>query len=214
MKIKSFINKSLYFSFFCIIVITLSSCKDDSLKQKELDLKQRELDLKEKELEIATQNNKISNDSSKKITNDTLKNIESKNKNFKEIIKDAKSKFREYLPKIERNHDGILDLMEIYTGDFTGDSLEDIAIFFTLSKKGTNSIIWEGIVFYENTGLDAKVIAGYEPNYLFHFDKIKSGKIYITKDEYTETDPHCCPSIHTPKELTIVQGKVYERDIK
>ncbi|MBX7044239.1 MAG: hypothetical protein K1X86_00250 [Ignavibacteria bacterium] len=131
------------------------------------------------------------------------------------IVSLAKSKFKSYLPKIEKDHDGKLDLMDIYTGDFTGDDKPDVAIYFTLSLlNGGNATAGQGIAFYENTVNDVKVIAGFEPDYTFYFDKIANGKIYVFKSEYAENDARCCPSIKIRKVLTIVNGRVQERDAK
>lgn len=143
-------------------------------------------------------------------TQNKTKELSVNKKSLKEIVADAKKKFNEYSPKIEKDHDGTLNSIEAYTGDFTNDGLEDVAIYFTLNFTGGNGLKWVGISFYKNDGSEAKVIAGFEPNYNFTFDRISEGKIFITKQEYKKDDPRCCPSIHTPIKLTITGNKVSE----
>lgn len=122
----------------------------------------------------------------------------------------AEKKFRQYLPKIEASQHGVLDLMEPHTGDFTGDGIEDIAIYFSLSSKdGGNALVSQGITLYQNTGSDVKVIGGFDPDYLFSFSRISDNKIYIEKLEYADDDPRCCPSIKQEKALTISGSTVY-----
>ena len=192
-----------------------------------------------KEQSIAFQNDvkntdtSVENNDQEKINNELKINVEHKESNLDnkqkeqdaltmsddvsidKILHVAKTKFKSYLPQIEKTNDAKLDLMDVYTGDFTGDGKEDVAIYFTLAPAGGgNALAGQGIVFYENTGRDVKVIAGYEPDYSFYFDKISGGKVFVFKTEYTENDARCCPSIKVKKALTIVNGKVQERDSK
>lgn len=121
-----------------------------------------------------------------------------------DAAKMAMKKFDQYLPGILKEHDAVIDLQEAVTGDFTGDGLEDVAIYFSLAPVGGgNAIVGQGLTLYKNTGKGVKVIAGYEPDYLFSFDKISNGKIHVTKLEYSENDGRCCPSIKTAHTLTI-----------
>lgn len=125
------------------------------------------------------------------------------------IIKLAQAKFDAYLPKIEKTNNAGLDGREAYTGDFTGDGLEDVAIYFVLTpKEGGNAIVGQGLTLYQNTGNDVKVIAGFEPDYMFSFRRIENGKIYIEKLAYAETDGHCCPSIKENRVLTVSGNKI------
>ncbi|MBN9336985.1 MAG: hypothetical protein J0I88_03945 [Chryseobacterium sp.] len=127
-----------------------------------------------------------------------------------EAVKQAEKQFVQYLPKILKSRDGILDVQQSYTGDFTGDGIEDIAIYFSLaSAEGGNAIVGRGMALYKNEGNKVKVIAGYEPDYLFTVDTISNGKIVIEKMEYAETDGRCCPSIRTKHTLTISGNRVY-----
>jgi hypothetical protein len=174
-----------------LLFFALASC-NNSKSEKELDLKERELLLREKELhlkEIQSNRHTIS-------TNDA--------------VRLAEKKFKKYLPKILESHYAILDGQESYTGDFTGDGIEDVAIYFSLaSSGGGNAIAGQGLTLYQNSGYDVKVIAGYEPETLFSFDKISNGKIYVKELEYAENDGHCCPSIETEHILTISGSKAY-----
>lgn len=128
----------------------------------------------------------------------------------KEAVLLAEKKFKQYLPRILKSHDAILDVQTTYTGDFTGDGLADVAIFFSLApRQGGNMLVGQGITLYQNLGNDVKVIAGYDPDYLFSFSRISDGKIYVEKLEYKEDDPQCCPSIKTEHALTISGATAY-----
>lgn len=126
-----------------------------------------------------------------------------------EAVKLAMKQFDDYLPKILKTYDGVIDLQDPHVGDFTGDGIEDVAIYWDIAPDGGNAIIGQGLSLYKNDGHKIKVIAGYEPDYLFAFDTIKNGKIIVEKLEYTEEDGRCCPSIKTKHALTIKGNKAY-----
>ncbi|BAP32960.1 uncharacterized protein CHSO_3923 [Chryseobacterium sp. StRB126] len=127
-----------------------------------------------------------------------------------EAVKLAVKQFEAYLPKILKTYDdGVIDLQDPHVGDFTGDGIEDVAIYWNIAPEGGNALIGQGLSLYKNDGHAVKVIAGYEPDYLFAFDTIKNGKIIVEKLEYTEEDGRCCPSIKTKHTLTIKGSKVY-----
>lgn len=130
-------------------------------------------------------------------------------------IEIAEMKFSQYLPKILESHssldlEAIVDTQTTYTGDFTGDGIEDIAIYFYLvPHEGGNMCLGQGVSLYQNTGDDVNIIAGFDPDYSFSFKKISNGLIYIDKLEYTEDDALCCPSIRVEHALTIVGNKAF-----
>lgn len=158
--------------------------KDEPQKEQSLPLK-NELSSKESE----TSQNSISKD---------------------EAVKLAVKQFEAYLPNILKTYDdGVIDLQDPHVGDFTGDGIEDVAIYWNIAPKGGNALIGQGLSLYKNDGHTVKVIAGYEPDYLFAFDTIKNGKIIVEKLEYTEEDGRCCPSIKSKHALTIKGSKVY-----
>lgn len=127
-----------------------------------------------------------------------------------EARKLAEKQFDAYLPQILKSHNAGLDISESYTGDFTGDGIEDVAIFFTLvPREGGNAIVGQGLTLYKNTGYEVKVIAGYDAKKLFSVDTICNGKIHIEEAEYAEGDGHCCPSIKTKRILRISGNKAY-----
>ncbi|REC63428.1 hypothetical protein DRF65_04845 [Chryseobacterium pennae] len=127
-----------------------------------------------------------------------------------EAVKLAVKQFEDYLPKILKTYDdGVIDLQDPHVGDFTGDGIDDVAIYWNIAPEGGNALIGQGLSLYKNDGNSVKVIAGYEPDYLFAFDTIKNGKIIVEKLEYTEEDGRCCPSIKTKHALTIKGSKVY-----
>lgn len=129
---------------------------------------------------------------------------------LKEATQLAETKFKQYLPTMLNANRAYVDSQDTFTGDFTGDGIEDIAIYFSLApNEGGNTIVAQGLTLYKNTGTSVKVMAGFEPAYLFSFVKIKKGKIYVEKLAYAETDGRCCPSIKTEHILTIAGSKVY-----
>lgn len=174
-----------------LLFFAMTSC-NNSKSEKELELKEKVLMLKEKELsikEIQINRPKIS-------TNDA--------------VRLAEKQFKNYLPKILESHSAVLDVQESYTGDFTGDGIEDVAIYFSLgSGDGGNAIVGQGLTLYQNSGYDVKVIAGYEPDTLFGFEKISNGNVYVEKLEYAENDGRCCPSIKKEHILTISGSNAY-----
>lgn len=126
-----------------------------------------------------------------------------------EAVKLAMKQFEEYLPNILKTYDGVIDLQDPHVGDFTGDGIDDVAVYWDIAPEGGNAVIGQGLSLYRNDGHKVKVIAGYEPDYLFAFDTIKNGKIIVEKLEYTEEDGRCCPSIKTKHTLTIRGNKAY-----
>lgn len=153
--------------------------------------------------------NQISSVATKEATTKKIA-IKQANISTEEAVKLAEKQFEKYLPKILDDYDARLDIQESYIGDFTGDGISDVAIYFALAPQdGGNAIVGQGLALYKNTGTNVKVIAGYEPDYLFSFKTIKNGKIYVEKLEYAETDGRCCPSIKTEHILKISGGKAY-----
>lgn len=177
--------------FLCLTVI-LTACnkseskgnKNDELKEK----KQLSQEQKTHSEEAKSSESRISKD---------------------EAVKLAMKQFDDYLPNILKTYDGVIDLQIPNTGDFTGDGIEDIAIYWNIAPEGGNAIIGQGLSLYKNDGKTVKVIAGYEPDYLFAFDTIKNGKIIVERLEYAEEDGRCCPSIKTKHALTIKGNKAY-----
>lgn len=178
--------------FLYFVSVNIISC-ENSVKQRELELKEKELELKEKELYL-----RENNISTKSLTIEDAKKI-------------AEKQFERYLPKILESHEAILDVQESFTGDFTGDGIEDIAIYFCLApSNGGNAIVGQGLSLYQNNGKEVSVIAGYEPKYLFNFNRIYNGNLFVEKLEYAENDGRCCPSIKTDIKLKVIGNKVYE----
>lgn len=174
----------LSFLSWAVMLLAIVSC-NNSNNPKQLPSKDKELDSEQ----VETKKHNISTS---------------------EAVSMAENQFRKYLPNILETHDAILDIQESYTGDFTGDGIDDVAIYFSLAPKGGgNAIVGQGLSLYQNNGTTVKVIAGYEPDYLFTFDKIANGRIQVQKLEYAENDGRCCPSIKTEHLLTINGSKAY-----
>lgn len=182
------LQKSLAAVFLSFLV---TACTNDK-KEKELAKKEEELNKREQALA-----GNLSRPSRPKIS-------------LAAAVKLAEKKFEKHLPKILQVHDAAIDLQEASTGDFTGDGLEDVAIYFSLSPKGGgNALVGQGLALYKNTGYGVEILAGYEPDYLFSFEKISEGKIHVNQLKYADGDGRCCPSIQTKHTLTITGNKVY-----
>jgi len=136
-----------------------------------------------------------------------------KNWTIQDAQKTAEAKFAQYLPKILKDHDGALEVQQTYIGDFTGDNIPDVAIYFSMSPVDGNAPLAPGIVLYKNTGKEVEVIGGYEPGYLFSADTISNGKVYIVKEEYNEDDAMCCPSVKSRQVLNIDGNQVTASDV-
>jgi hypothetical protein len=191
-----------------VLVLCLSnmilSCNQNKLKERELSIREREVAIKEKELGLS------SNDTTSIAIASSTK-IETPIFLMKEITDLAKKYFLVYKSKLEYK-DVAIGIYNAYTGDFTGDGKEDVVIYYDLEPtNGGNYMAGQGLVLYKNTGDNAVFINKYEPKYLFSFDKINNGNIYISKDDYTEDDPRCCPSIHTIMELAVNGTKITEQ---
>ncbi|WP_419487179.1 membrane lipoprotein lipid attachment site-containing protein [Chryseobacterium bernardetii] len=175
------------------LLMVLTGCNNSEHKTQKKDEPQKEQSLSRK--------NELSSKES-----ETSQNSISKD----EAVKLAVKQFEAYLPNILKTYDdGVIDLQDPHVGDFTGDGIEDVAIYWNIAPKGGNALIGQGLSLYKNDGHTVKVIAGYEPDYLFAFDTIKNGKIIVEKLEYTEEDGRCCPSIKSKHALTIKGSKVY-----
>lgn len=175
------------------VLFIMSGCNDAiNQKPKEIELKEKVLAQKAKEIKLRAMQ------------------TEKKKLSINEAVKLAEAKFSKYLPTMLDANNAYADSQDTFIGDFTGDGIEDIAIYFSLApNEGGNTIVAQGLTLYKNTGTIVKVIAGYEPDYIFRFIKIKKGKIYVEKLAYAETDGRCCPSIKTTHALTISGSKVY-----
>jgi hypothetical protein len=53
-----------------------------------------------------------------------------------EAVKLAMKQFDDYLPKILKTYDGVIDLQDPHVGDFTGDGIEDVAIYWDIAPEG------------------------------------------------------------------------------
>jgi hypothetical protein len=135
------------------------------------------------------------------------------NDNYEEdtsiVVKKAEQMFANYLPKIlkSKGEGAFIDIQSTHTGDFTNDGLSDVIIWFNYSLGGMSIDGYE-CALYENIGNDVKVVAGFQPNYIFTVSEITNGIIYIEKSEYAENDARCCPSIFTTIKLIYKGNKV------
>lgn len=175
-------NLNIKISVIILFSFALTNC-NNSKSEKQLELNEEVLPTKE----IQIDRQKIS---------------------INDAIRLAEKQFENYLPKILESHDATLGDQKTYTGDFTGDGIEDVVIYFSLDGEG-NTSVGQGLTLYQNSGYDVKVIAGYEPDTLFSFDKISNGNIYVKQLEFAEDDARCCPSIKTEHIITISGNNAY-----
>ena len=192
-----------YLLILFLILFLAVNCKNpDNSKKRELDLAEKELELREKE--IALKEKELSQTQFNNALNDSKLSTQ-------EAVRIAENMFSNYLPKILRSNGGVLQQKQVFTGDFTKDNIEDILIDFVLSPEdGGNSVLTHGLVLYQNTGYEVKIIAGYQPdNTIFAFNKISNGNIFIDYLSYKESDPLCCPSMSITRALTIEGSNVY-----
>ncbi|MEO8516696.1 MAG: hypothetical protein ABI426_08130 [Flavobacterium sp.] len=168
----------LKLTFLLFVLILIASCNNNLQKEKELNSEEKELDLK---------------------TTETKSDV----KTTMDPTKIADQKFNDYAPKIQKSKGGIIANQEIFVGDLNNDDLNDAVIWFSVSPEGGNATLCQGLSVYINTGNDMKVIAGYEPEYLFNVIKISNNKIKITKLEYADDDAPGWPSIENVKYLML-----------
>lgn len=113
-----------------------------------------------------------------------------------DAMKRAKKSFSRYLESYYLNtksKDAELVKTEMKIGDFTGDGVEDIAMWFTWTEPYVE--VPEAF-FYEIINDRPYLVAEYKnESYWFDIVKIENGHIYITTTNYGEDDPRCCPSI-------------------
>jgi len=126
------------------------------------------------------------------------------------IVQKAEKMFAKYLPTIleSKGKGAFVDLQYTFVGDFTNDGVDDVIIWFNYSFGG-NAVAGMECAFYETVGNDVKVVAGFEPNYMFTISTIKNGIVHAEKIQYAVGDGHCCPSIITPIELIYRDNKIY-----
>lgn len=187
---------------FLILFLAVNCKHPDNSKKRELDLAERELELREKEMALKEK------ELSQTQFNNTLND---RKLSTQEAVRIAENMFSNYLPRILKSNGGVLQQKQVYIGDFTKDNIEDILIDFVLSPEdGGNTVLAHGLVLYQNTGYEVKIIAGYQPdNTIFAFNKISNGNIFIDYLSYKESDPLCCPSISITRALTIEGSNVY-----
>ena len=187
-------------------LLFVTSCVDKKLKEREIAVREKEVALKEKLL--AQQTFEGTQNSNKSLQQNVNKNT---NLSINSIIILAKKHFQEFRKILESRIDKV-GVHHVYTGDFTGDPKEDVLIYYDLEPNdGGNYIAGQGFILYENTGDNAKFIIKYQPKFLFSFDKISNRKIYIIKEDFSDNDPLCCPSLHKKIELILNEGKIYEQ---
>ena len=183
--------------------ILIFSC-NDNLKERQIAVREKEVELKEKEFLV------------KQKDSSTVQTIVQQNHvdvPISKIVLLAKEQFNQYKKKLEKGNVAV-GVDNSYTGDFTGDGKEDVLIYYGLEPTdGGNYIAGQGLVLYENISYNVRFMTDYQPNYLFTFDKINSGKIYISKEDYSDEDPRCCPSIHTIMELSLNGKKISSKKI-
>lgn len=125
------------------------------------------------------------------------------NKNSpKTFINKTERMFNDYLPDLLKSKGEYSSIynQETHIGDFNGDGIEDVIIWFVYGNGGS-AIGGVEAAFYENQNGKPIVVAGFEPNYRFNIDNISNGVVYCTKRLFAKDDINCCPSIEIQIEL-------------
>ncbi len=147
------------------------------------------------------------------------KELENKRADFNKIAnfnpsEEALRQFDLYSSKIEESKGAEIANSQAFVGDLNNDSFQDVAIYFVLTPQGGgNALMGQGIAVYFNKGNKMKVVAGFEPEYIFTVEGIEKGKIHIKKLEYADNDDIGRPSIETHKYLIVNGNRLTESSV-
>lgn len=150
----------------------------------------------------------IEEESNSKIDDKALKE-ESKKLTKNEIISLSGRHFKEFKKNLTSRNTEISGFKS-YIGDYTGDGIEDVVINYGIEPTDGGNWHTGGLMLYKNVGNDISFIQNYSPDYSFTFNKISGGNIIITKDDYADEDPRCCPSLHKTIKLKVNGSKIIE----
>jgi hypothetical protein len=124
------------------------------------------------------------------------------------LIAIANKHFERFSPKFHKRDEAIID-QNAFTGDLNNDGKIEVVIFYIVGlDEPSTAYMGTGFALYENTGDTLRYMLNYNPDFRFSFNKISNNTIFISKDDFAETDPHCCPSLHEPMELKYSNGKI------
>lgn len=114
-----------------------------------------------------------------------------------ELIEDAVRFFNansEY-DQISTN-DVEVTIVKTYTGDLSGDGLEDIVIWYDVRVPADREPLSQGVLLYENTGNTAEFRKNNSGGGLDGYSnvEIRNGRVILSWLEHRDSDPYCCPT--------------------
>lgn len=189
MKIAFVFILNLFIFLGCSNSSNNSLEKENELLKRENDVLRQEKELENKRADL----NKIANFNPKE---------------------EALRQFDLYSPKIRESKGAEIGNSEAFLGDLNNDGFQDVAIYFVLTPQGGgNALVGQGMAVYFNKGDKMKVVAGFEPEYIFTVEGIEKGKIHIKKLEYADNDDIGRPSIETHKYLIVNGNRLTESSV-
>ncbi len=129
-------------------------------------------------------------------------------------LKSANELFSKHIEQIllEKNKAGDGTSKMVFNGknehvvDIDGDNLNDVLIDYSLAPEMGN-ITEGGLLLYLNKKDKMEAVTRMEPPFQYEFKEISKGLLILTKLEYADEDPRCCPSIRTDKFFQFSDGK-------
>lgn len=88
-------------------------------------------------------------------------------------------------------------IVKIYTGDLSGDGLEDIVVWYDVRNVLVGRHPLEsGVLLYRNTGDNIEFVKKHSGGGLDGYSnvEIRKGRVVLSYMMYRDSDPYCCPS--------------------
>lgn len=87
-------------------------------------------------------------------------------------------------------------IVKTYTGDLSGDGLEDIVIWYDVRVPADIHPLSQGVLLYENTGNTAEFRKNNSGGGLDGYSnvEIRNGRVILSWLEHKDSDPYCCPT--------------------
>lgn len=100
-----------------------------------------------------------------------------------------------------------VNIVKTYTGDLSGDGLEDIVIWYDVREINGRHPLESGVLLYRNTGNNIEFIKKHSGGGLDGYSnvEIRNGKVILSWMEHRESDPYCCPTKKQTESIVIAQ---------
>lgn len=87
-------------------------------------------------------------------------------------------------------------ILEVYTGDLSGDGLEDIVIWFESRSEEDRHPLENGVLLYKNKRNNVEYVKKLSNGGLDGYSnvEIRNGKAVLTYLLHKDEDPYCCPT--------------------